>query len=114
MSVFRIIYAVVFAIALYNISDLDAFHSIWDIGFIFFGIHLFFLGLLVYKSRYIPKWLGILIVIAGLGYTTDTVVKFLGYTFEISMFTFFGEFLFALWLVIKGKKLYIQISTLKI
>lgn len=107
MSAFRIIYAMIFAIALYNISNLTTFYFIWDIGLMFFGIHLFFLGLLVYRSKYIPKLLGILIVIASLGYIIDTVVKFLGYTFAIGMFTFFGEVLFALWLVIKAK----QIST---
>ena len=105
MSAFRIIYAIIFAIALYNISDLTSFYSIWDIGLIVFGIHLLLLGFLVYKSKYIPKLLGILIVIASFGYITDSVLKFLGYTFEISMFTFFGEVLFALWLVFKGRKI---------
>ncbi|MCD4811074.1 DUF4386 domain-containing protein [bacterium] len=105
MSLFRIIYAVIFAIALYNIYDLTTFHSIWDIGSIFFGIHLFILGFLVCKSRYIPKWLGILVVIASLGYIIDPLLKFSGYTFEIGMFTFSGEVLFALWLVIKGRKI---------
>lgn len=105
MSLFRIIYAVIFAIALCNIYNLTTFYSIWDVGSIFFGIHLFLLGFLVCKSRYIPKWLGVLIIIASSGYVIDPLLKFFGYTFEIGMFTFLGEVLFALWLAIKGRKI---------
>jgi len=105
MALFRIIYAAIFAVALYNIRDLTAFYSLLDVGYIFFGIHLFLLGLLVYKSWYIPKWLGVLIVIAGAGYIIDSILKFSGYTLTIGMYTFFGEVLFAFWLVVKGRKL---------
>ena len=105
MSACRIIYAVIFAIALYNISDLAVFNSIWNFGLLIFGIHIFFLGFLVYNSRYIPKWIAILLFIGSLGYITDTIITWLGYTFGIGMFTFFGEPLFALWLVIKGRKI---------
>jgi len=90
---------------LYNIHDLTTFYSILDVGYIFFGIHLLLLGLLVYKSWYIPKWLGVLIVIAGAGYIIDPILKFSGYTLTIGMYTFFGEVLFAFWLVVKGRKL---------
>lgn len=37
-------------------------------GIFLFCIHLGLLGYLVYKSGYIPKVLGVLLVIAGLGY----------------------------------------------
>jgi len=105
MSICRIIYAVIFSVALYNISDLAVFNSIWDFGLLIFGIHIFFLGFLVYNSKFIPKWIAILLFIGSLGYITDTIIEWLGYTFSIGMFTFFGEPLFALWLVIKGRKI---------
>ena len=101
----RIIYAVIFTVALYNISDLAVFHSIWDSGLFVFGIHLFFLAFLVYHAKYIPKWIAILLFIGSLGYIVDTIIAWLGYTFSIGMFTFLGEPLFALWLVIKGRKI---------
>ena len=105
MSACRIIYAGIFLVALYNISDLAVFHSIWDFGLLIFGIHIFFLGFLVYNSKFIPKWIAILLFIGSLGYIADTIIVWLGYTFSIGMFTFFGEPLFALWLVIKGRKI---------
>lgn len=105
MSISRIIYAVIFSVALYNISDLAVFNSIWDFGLLIFGIHIFLLGFLAYNSKFIPKWIAILLFIGSLGYITDTVIGWLGYAFSIGMFTFFGEPIFALWLVIKGRKI---------
>jgi len=105
MSACRIIYAVIFSIALYNISDLAVFNSIWDFGLSIFGIHLLFLGFLVYNSKYIPKWIALLLFIGAFGYITDSIIMCLGYTFSIGMFTFFGEPVFALWLIFKGRKI---------
>ena len=105
MSLLRIIYAIIFGIALLNISELKTFFFIWDIGLIIFGIHIFLLGYLIIKSVYIPKILGVLVMIGSSGYIIDSIAKFIGYTSEITMFTFFGEVLFALWLVIKGGKI---------
>ena len=108
MSAFRIIYAIVFAIALYNISDLERFNTIWSNGLLLFGIHLLLLGWLVYKAAYIPKIFGLLIVMSSAGYIFDSIINYLGYTLEIGMFTFWGEVVFALWLVIKSTKISIE------
>ena len=89
-------------IALLNISDLITFYIIWDAGLIIFGIHILLLGYLIFKSTYIPKILGILVMIGCTGYIIDGAAKFLGHTLQITMFTFFGEVVFAFWLVIKG------------
>jgi len=105
MSSLRIIYSIIFTIALFNISDLTTFYSIWDNGLLIFGIHLLFLGILVYKSLYIPKWLGILIVIASFGYIIDSIANLFGINTMIGMFTFIGEVLFAIWLIVKGRKI---------
>ena len=71
---------------------------------IFWGLWLFPLGYLVFKSGYIPRVLGVLLIIAGLGYLLDSFGNFLlpNYDLTISMFTFIGEVLFLLWLLIKG------------
>lgn len=111
MSGVRIIYAVIFAIALSKISSLETFYSVWENGLTIFGVHLFVLGLLVYKSRYIPKWVGILLFIGALGYIVDPILKLMGYNFSIGMFTFIGEPIFALWLVIKGRKINIALGS---
>lgn len=118
----RVIYAVFFAISwikLINVIGalkssnpnqvmffLDGFSKGWNFALAIFGIHLALVGYLVFKSSYIPKWLGILLVIAGAGYFTDSLGKILiaGYNLKLAMFTFIGELLFAFWLLIKGVK----------
>ncbi len=71
---------------------------------IFWGLWLFPLGYLIFKSDYMPGILGVLLMIAGLGYLVDSFGRFLSpnYSLSISMFTFVGEVLFLLWLLIKG------------
>jgi hypothetical protein len=73
------------------------------IAFIFWGLWLFPMGYLVFKSGFLPKFLGIFLIIAGFGYLIDFVTLFLFPNFvEIRFFTFLGEPLFGLWLLIKG------------
>ena len=74
------------------------------IATIFWGLWLFPLGYLIVKSNFIPKILGILLIIAGVGYLIESFVLFLAphYAIPFSNFTFIGEVLFPLWLLIKG------------
>ena len=129
---FRLVYAAILGIALHNLFSvllllgdadylkvfeidqlhaqvmlsLSAFSDGWDIGVVFFGLHLALLGYLVFKSGYIPRILGALLVIAGLGYLIDSFVIFLlpNSKVAIAMFTFIGELLFMFWLLLKGGK----------
>lgn len=86
---------------------LDAFGYGWDIGLLIFGLHLLMLGYLVYKSGYIPKILGVLLIIASFGYLIDSSGKLLSPTYEanIALFTFIGEVVLIFWLFIKGARL---------
>jgi hypothetical protein len=70
----------------------------------FWGLWLFPLGYLVFKSGFLPRILGVLLMIACFGYLIDVVLFFLFPDFgaTISQFTFIGELLLALWLLIKG------------
>jgi Domain of unknown function (DUF4386) len=129
---FRLLYAAMFAIALSPLlgvlqlltgaeylkgleinqvhaqvmGSLSAFRSGWDLGLVLFGFHLLVLGYLVFKSGFIPKWLGILIGLASAGYLVDSFGKFLipNYNITIAMFTFVGEFLLIFWLLWKAVK----------
>jgi hypothetical protein len=71
---------------------------------IFWGLWLLPFGYLVFKSGFLPKTLGILLMIGCLGHLTDVVaaVVFSNSELALSQFTSIGEFLFPLWLVIKG------------
>jgi len=74
----------------------------------FFGLHLLFLGYLLYKSDLFPGILGVLIVIASFGYLIESFGSFFFPTYE-SLFTWIvavtaviGEVSLAFWLLIKG------------
>lgn len=73
-----------------------------SIAFIFWGLWLFPLGYLVFKSGFLPRILGVLLIIACFGYLIDSFAIFLGYNTNIGLFTGWGEVIFLLWLLIKG------------
>jgi hypothetical protein len=116
----RIVYAGVFAVAIYQLvgvlhvlgsanqalQGVSAFNNIWNGGLMLFGLHLLILGYMAYKSGYVPKWLGILIALAGFGYLFDSVasVLSLGLTTKIASLTFIGEVALILWLLINGRR----------
>jgi hypothetical protein len=130
---FRLVYSTIFAIALVNYfsifqllsgSDyltvfepthlharvmlaINTFSDGWAIGFVFFGLHLVLLGYLVFKSGYIPRIFGVLLILAGLSYLIDHFGKFLFPNYDLNIATFigWGELLFMFWLLLKGGKI---------
>jgi Domain of unknown function (DUF4386) len=72
------------------------------IAHIFFGLWLLPMGYLVFTSRFIPWLVGVLLVIAGVGYVVQSFAAFLGYNVNIILFTGLGEVVFLLWLLIRG------------
>ena len=54
-----------------------------------------------------PKFLGILLIVASFGYLIDSLGKIIlpNYNLTIAIFTFVGEWLLVFWLLIKGSKL---------
>jgi hypothetical protein len=73
-----------------------------NIAFIFWGLWLLPLGYLVFQSGFLPRILGVLLVVSGLGYLIETFAIFLGYGVNIGLYTAWGEVIFILWLLIKG------------
>ncbi len=86
---------------------LKSFGYEWSMGLVLFGIHLVLLGYLVYRSGYIPKILGILLAIAGLGYLISELRPYLYPNVDVgfTMITFFGEVILMLWLLVRGWKI---------
>jgi hypothetical protein len=84
----------------------DAFNDIWFAGLILFAAHLVLVGYLAYRSGYVPRLLGALIVVAGLGYAFDSIGTVLSESPPaISAVTFVGEFLLGVWLLLRGRRL---------
>jgi hypothetical protein len=86
--------------------ELNAFQHLYDLGLFLFGIHLALLGYLSLRSDFIPKVVGVLLVVAGAGYAFDTMGAVLALELPpVSVFTFLGELLLALWLLVAGRRL---------
>lgn len=83
---------------------LDLHEDGLSIASVFWGLWLFPMGYLVFKSGYIPKFIGILLMIGCFGYLIDSATSILLPDVEVtvSQFTFIGELLLPLWLLIKG------------
>ena len=131
-SGFRMLHAIFFGIALlrlyevykltnedhiseelpYVVMDLlSNFDDLWTIGLLFFGVHLLILGYLTIKASYIPKFIGILLILAALGYFVDGIAKlsfesYYNYQpyFEAGVILtgVIGELSFAIWLLFAG------------
>ncbi len=86
---------------------LGEFRSGWSFAILFFGIHLVLLGYLVLRSHYIPKILGAILIITGLGYLITTLGPFFfpNVDLHVARYTFFGELIFMLWLLVRGWKI---------
>jgi hypothetical protein len=78
------------------------------IGGVFFGLHLLVLGYLLYRSELFPAILGGLIVVAGIGYLTESFTFFLVPTYEpvasiiVVVTAVVGEMALALYLIVRG------------
>jgi Domain of unknown function (DUF4386) len=87
--------------------SITAFKNVWYFGILFFGFHLVLLGILVFIASYIPKLLGVLLIISGLGYLANGLKPFLfpNANIDFAVYTFYGELIFMLWLLIRGYRI---------
>lgn len=85
----------------------ESFHDIWFAGLVLFGAHLAVTGYLAYRSGFVPRVIGVLLVVAGAGYVLDSVVDLSGdgAPFAVTTVTFLGELLLAVWLVLRGRRI---------
>ncbi len=87
---------------------LNAHTSGYALGMVFFGLHLAVLGYLVYRSGFLPRILGIVMVGSALGYLANSFTVFLApdYTATLAVVVILaailGELPLALWLLAKG------------
>ncbi|CAN5664894.1 DUF4386 domain-containing protein [soil metagenome] len=93
--------------ALASIS-IEAHEHGFAIGLIFFGFECLIDGYLIFKSGFLPKFLGVFILVAGLCYLLNSFTLILFPSLANSMFSilmapiFIAELSMCLWLLIKG------------
>jgi len=73
---------------------------------VFFGFYCAALAALVFRSRFLPRWLGLLLALAGVGWIigtfTSLVSPALGFSSVLLPVSGIGEALFTLWLLAMG------------
>lgn len=79
----------------------------WRVMLVFFGTYMLLLGYLVLKADYIPKLMGVCVVLAGLGYIIEDLKYFFypGLQTGYIGITFFGELIFMFWLLLWGSRI---------
>lgn len=92
---------------------LEAFNQTWLLGLVFFGIHLLLLAVLIMRSSMVPKFIGVLLALAGFGYVLDSMLQFVYVNYssikDISAFVVIlpgvvGELSLTIWLLARGGK----------
>lgn len=107
----RVLYACILAIGLFalvlQIIDVYGYAAIKLFGYIFFALHVFFLGYSVFKSGYIPKTIGILLIFASFTYIVFFVDLHLSEILEvITMLTMaIAELSLSIWLMVNRNRL---------
>ncbi len=76
---------------------------------IFWGLWLFPLGVLVYRSRFLPRFLGVWLIIAGFAWVIVSLTgimlpQYQGKVYGYSQPAVLGEVALMLWLIIRGAK----------
>jgi hypothetical protein len=87
--------------------SLDAYGYGFSIGIVFLVLHAFPLGYLIYRSGYFPRALGVLFMVAALGYLVDGLAHLLiaGYVKGapyIALPIAISEIAFPMWLLFRG------------
>ena len=96
----------------YVALSLEAFNGAWSIGLIVFGLHLLLLAALALRSQFVPRIIGILLLIAAVGYFGLNVLKllipqysqFLIVLENVLTIPMMAEIVFAVWLLLRGGK----------
>ncbi len=89
----------------------DTYNYGMNVAFLFFGMHIAILGYLVYKSDFVPRILGVLLIVASAGYLIDSFASILSFNYASNEAAFMlivaipaviAELSLTLWLLIKG------------
>lgn len=76
------------------------------IALVFFGFYCLLLAVLVFRARFVPRWLGVLLLLAGVGWLVGTfttlLMPSLGIAGTLIPVSGLGEALFTLWLLVMG------------
>ncbi len=89
-----------------GLLSIKMFERGFEVALVFFGFQCLAIGWLIYRSSFLPRFLGVLLVIAGLAYLISTFVNLVlpvvALPFDIQMLSYAAEVVLCLWLIVKG------------
>lgn len=86
----------------------DVHDDIANISFVFFGATCITLGYLIFRSGFLPRFLGVLMTLSGVCYMTNSLMSFLAISLDPAGFPWMllpagaSELMLCLWLIVKG------------
>lgn len=110
-AVLRLLYAGILVIGLLalvlHVVDVYGYETIKLSGYLFFALHIFVLGYSVFKSGYIPKTLGVLLIIASFTYIVFFIDLHLSEEIKLILMLIMAvaELSLSIWLMAKRNKL---------
>ena len=111
-AVIRLIYAIMFTISMVFLFFVPlSFSTVFIIGQIIYALHILILGYLIFKSGYIPRILGVLLIIGGsLGYLIESFTFFFfpNYVWIAApgiVVATIADILLGIWLLLKNGKI---------
>ena len=113
-GIFRLLYTAIMVIGVLALAlqfiDIYSYGTIKLIGYIFFTCHLFVTGYTVFKSGYIPKPLGVLLIVVSFCYVMAFYITILVplpivLLLIFMVFMIMGELSLSLWLILRSAKL---------
>lgn len=88
---------------LQSAGSADAFNTVYSLALVPFGVHCLLLGYLIYRAEFLARFLGVLLVIAGLAYVTFVSPSFVHHFYPYILIPgALGEGVLTLWLLIRG------------
>lgn len=108
----RVGYGVWLAVAattLLREGDVARFEREWGTALLVFGLHLLVLGVVLVRHRgrtRPPRWLAVLVAVAGVGYVVDATLLVAGVeaSFSVGQVLFVGEVLLLVWLLVRAAR----------
>jgi hypothetical protein len=87
--------------------SLELFEHGFAIALVFFGFDCFTMAYLIVRSKFLPRVIGVLLAIEGLGYLVNSSALFLAPALQVRIFPYFAataiaEVALCLWLLVMG------------
>lgn len=84
--------------------QITAAKTMESLALLFFGVHLWLLGLLIWRSTHVPHWLSIPVALAGLSYVVLFITKYFAPELDLGwvLLLALGELVFMVWLLSVG------------